>query len=95
MGRQLKTNAHPMVEMTLEQQKQAGRTMVHFVNLSGCSQTAFHPAIPMSNIWVDVAGHFSSARMVSTGRDLPLTKRGSYVTFTLPSLDTYDVVVLR
>jgi hypothetical protein len=94
-GRQLKTNAHPMVEMTLEQQKQQGRTLVHFVNLSGCSQTAYHPAIPMSNIQVDVAGNFSSARMVSAGRDLPITKEGGYVTFTLPSLDTYDVVVLR
>jgi hypothetical protein len=68
---------------------------VHFVNLSGCSQTAFHPAIPMSNIRVDVAGKFSSARMVSTGRDLPLRKEGDYVAFDLPSLDTYDVVVLR
>jgi hypothetical protein len=94
-GRQLKTNAHPMVEMTLEQQKQQGRTLVHFVNLSGCSQTAYHPAIPMSNIQVDVAGNFSSARMVSAGRDLPIKKEGGYVTFTLPSLDTYDVVVLR
>lgn len=94
-GRQLKTNAHPMVEMTLQQQKQQARTLVHFVNLSGCSQTAFHPAIPMSNITVDVAGNFSSARMVSTGRDLPLAKEAGYVGFTLPSLDTYDVVVLR
>ena len=49
----------------------------------------------MSNIRVDVEGHFNSARMVSTGRDLPLKKEGTYVTFTLPSLDTYDVVVLR
>jgi hypothetical protein len=94
-GRQLKTNAHPMVEMTLEQQRQQGRTLVHFINLSGCSQTAFHPAIPMSNIQVGVAGNFSSARMVSAGRDLPIKKEGGYVTFTLPGLDTYDVVVLR
>jgi hypothetical protein len=94
-GRQLKTNAHPMVEMTLQRQKQHGRTLVHFVNLSGCSQTAYHPAIPMSNIRVDVAGNFSSARMASAGRDLPTRKEGDYVTFTLPSLDTYDVVVLR
>ncbi|HXB72273.1 MAG TPA: family 10 glycosylhydrolase [Candidatus Acidoferrales bacterium] len=94
-GRQLKTNAHPMVEMTLQQQRQQGRTLVHFVNLSGSSQTAYHPAIPMSNIRVEVAGNFISARMVSLGRDLPVTKEGGYVTFTLPSLDTYDVVVLR
>ena len=57
-GRQLKTNAHPMVEMTVQQQKQQGRTLVHFVNLSGCSQTAFHPAIPMGNISVERGGQF-------------------------------------
>ncbi len=49
----------------------------------------------MSNIQVAVAGSFSSARMVSLGRDLHIEKEGGYVTFTLPSLDTYDVVVLR
>lgn len=94
-GRQLRTNAHPMVEMTVQQQKQKGRTLVHFINLSGCSQTAFHPAIPMSNISVEIAGNFDSARMASTGRDLTVTKANGRVNFTLPTLDTYDVVVLR
>ncbi len=94
-GRQLKTNAHPLVEMTLMRQTRQGRTLVHFVNLSGHSQTAYHPAVPMSNIGVSVAGTFRSARMVSTGKDLSIRKEGSYVTFTLPSLDTYDVVVLQ
>jgi Hypothetical glycosyl hydrolase 6 len=94
-GRQLRTNAHPMVEMTLQQQKQQGRILLHFINLSGSSQTAFHPSIPMSNIQVEVACNFSSARMVSTGRDLPVRRAGGYLSFTLPSLDTYDVVVLR
>lgn len=94
-GRQLRTNAHPMVEMTLQQQKQRRRTLVHFINLSGCSQTAYHPAIPMSNISVEVTGQFESARMASTGRDLALKREGGWVSFTLPSLDTYDVVVLR
>ena len=94
-GRQLKTTAHPMVEITLQRQKEKGRTLVHFVNLSGCSQTAYHPAIPMSNIGVEVAGRFTSARMASTGRDLDIKTEGGYVSFTLPALDTYDVVVLR
>ena len=93
-GRQLRTNAHPAVQMTLQRQKQAGRTLVHFVNLSGCFQTAYHPAIPMNGIQVEVAGDFRSARMASQGRDLPLRKAGGSVSFTLPTLDTYDVVVL-
>jgi hypothetical protein len=93
-GRQLVTNAHPMVEMTLQQQKKHGRTNLHFINLTGYSQSAVHPAIPMSNIQVDVAGDFKTARMVSTGRNLPLRKQGRYVSFTLPNLDAYEVVAL-
>jgi hypothetical protein len=94
-GRQLKTNAHPLVEMTLQQQRAQGRTLVHFINLSGHSQTAYLPPIPMSDIRVDVAGTFRSARMVSSGKELSIRKDGNYATFTLPSLNTYDVVVLQ
>jgi hypothetical protein len=93
-GRQIVTNAHPTVQITMHQQKARGRTNLHFVNLSGESQTAYHAAIPMTGIQVEVAGNFNSARMASMGRDLPLRKVGGYTSFTLPSLDTYDVVVL-
>jgi hypothetical protein len=93
-GRQVRTNAHPMVQMTLQKQQRHGRTLLHFVNLSGCSQVAYHPAIPMSGLQVEVQGEFRSARMVSTARELPLRRSGGYSAFTLPTLDTYDVVVL-
>jgi hypothetical protein len=93
--RQLTTNAHPLVEMTLMRQKQHGRTLVHFVNLSGHFQTAYHAAIPMSNIHVSVAGTFRSARMASTGKELPVATENYYTAFNLPSLGSYDVVVLQ
>ena len=93
-GRQIRTNAHPTVQITLQQQKHAKRTLVHFVNLSGAAQVAYHPAIPMSGIHVDVQGLYSSARMASNNRELPIRRSGGYSTFTLPTLDTYDVVVL-
>lgn len=94
-GRQLHTNAHPMVQLTLQQQAEENRTLVHFVNLSGAAQVAYHRAIPMTGIEVDVRGTFSSAQMASTRRDLPIRRSGDYTTFTLPQLDTYDVVILR
>lgn len=93
--RQIRTNAHPMVQITLQQQGHAGRTLVHFVNLSGAAQVAYHPAIPMAGIQVDVKGSFQSARMASTGRDLCLLRTDGRTVFTLPQLDTYDVVVLQ
>ena len=58
--RQLKTNAHPLVEMTLMQQ--AGRTQLHLINLSGHSQTAYFPPVPMREIRVELRGTFHSAR---------------------------------
>lgn len=93
-GRQISTDAHPMLQLTLQQQKKDKRTLVHFVNLSGASQVAYHRAIPMSGIRVDVRGSFDSARIASSGRELPIHRAGGYTTFTLPALDTYDVVVL-
>ena len=93
-GRQIRTNAHPMVQMTLQHQRAAGRTLVHLVNLSGCSQVSYHPAIPMSGIQIEVAGQYRTATLASLGRDLPLSRRAEGASFTVPSLDTYDVVVL-
>jgi hypothetical protein len=93
-GRQIRTNAHPMLQITIQQQKREQRTLVHFVNLSGASQIAYHPAIPMSGIQVEMQGAFGSARMVSSNRELPIRRIAGYTSFTLPTLDTYDVVVL-
>jgi len=94
-GRQIRTNAHPMVQMTLQRQARENRTLVHFVNLSGAAQVAYHPPVPMGAIHVEVRGDFAGARAAGSGRDLPVTRSNGYTSFTLPQLDTYDVVVLR
>jgi hypothetical protein len=93
-GRQISTNAHPMVQITLQRQRHAARTLVHLVNLSGCSEVSYHPAIPMSGIQIAVAGDYASARLASQDRDLPIRRGGGTTSFTVPSLDTYDVVIL-
>jgi len=94
-GRQLKTNAHPLVEIALMRQPERRRTLVHLINLSGHSQTAYFDAIPMRDIRVEVAGEFASARSAAQGRVLPVTRAGGYTAFTLPSLGAYDLVVLE
>jgi hypothetical protein len=91
--RQLRTNAHPLVEITM--MRQANRTLLHLVNLSGHSDTAYFDALPMSGIRIQVAGGFRSARVVSTGKSLPLTRAGDDVEFVLPSLGQYELVELR
>ena len=57
-GRQLKTNAHPLVEMVLMHQPKRSRTIVHLINLSGHSGTSFFPPADMRDITVEVEGQF-------------------------------------
>jgi hypothetical protein len=90
-GRQLRTNAHPLVEMTLMAQPARNRTLVHFVNLSGHSQTAYFQPVEMRNIEVELAQDFRSARSARLGRNLPVQGRK----FTLPELGAYDVVIVE
>jgi len=40
-GRQLKTNAHPALEITVMKQEDQNRTLIHCVNLIGHSGTAY------------------------------------------------------
>ena len=68
--RQLKTNAHPLVEITLMQQ--AGHTQLHFINLSGHSQTAYFPPVPMREIHVELLGAFHSARALRHPMELKI-----------------------
>lgn len=93
-GRQIRTDAHPTVQLTIQHQKREGRTLVHFVNLSGAAQVAYHRPIPMGPIRVDVRGSFSAAQMVGRAADLPIRHEGGYTSFTLPGLETYDLVSL-
>lgn len=94
-GRQLRTNAHPLVEMTLMSQPRRNRTLVHLVNLSGHSDTAYFAPIPMRDVEIQVRGTFRRARSAKLDRDLPLTAAGGYQRLVLPSLEAYDVVILE
>jgi hypothetical protein len=92
-GRQLKTNAHPLVEVTLL--SQGDRPIIHLVNLSGHSQTGYFTPVPMTDIQIEVKGTFRSARAVRAGRDLALARAGAYQRFTLPLLSDYEMVELH
>jgi hypothetical protein len=94
-GRQLKTNAHPLVEISVMRQRRQARTLLHFINLSGHSQTAYFEPIPMRDIRVELAGQFRSARSVRLGQDLSVERKGRYTGFLLPKLEDYDLVVLE
>ena len=94
-GRQLKTDAHPLVEITVMKQPRRDRTLVHFVNLSGHSDTAYFAPIEMRNITVELALDFSRATAAGLNQKLPVTGAGRRRRFILPSLNAYEVVVLE
>jgi hypothetical protein len=92
-GRQIKTTAHPLVEISLMRQK--GRTLLHLVNLSGHSQTAYFPPVPMQNIEIEVAGMFANARAVRESTALGTWREGKYTRISLPRLRDYELIVLE
>jgi hypothetical protein len=91
--RQIRTDAHPLVEMTL--MKQDSRTLLHLINLSGQSQTGYFPPVPMSQIHIQVAGSYKSAKSVRAPESLPVRVSGGYTEITLPRLSDYELLVLE
>ncbi len=94
-GRQIRTNAHPLVEMTLMRQPKRDRMLVHFVNISGHSSTGYFPPFEARDIEVQVSADFARARSAVLGAQLQVTRQERYGKFTLPRLGAYDVVVLE
>ncbi len=91
--RLMKSDAHPLVAMTL--MCQGNRQLVHFVNLSGHSQTGYFDPIPIRDVGVQVKAPFRSARAVRAGKDLAVSRQGEYASFELPSLGDYELVELH
>ena len=90
---QLKTDAHPLVEVTF--MEQGTRRLVHLVNLTGHSQTGYFAPVPMHNINIEVAGNYLRAHTARTPGALPLRKAGARTVFTIPVLRDYELVVLE
>jgi hypothetical protein len=91
-GRQIRTDAHPLVELTLMAQPARGRTLVHLVNGSGHQDTAYFAPIPMRDIRVELPGTVRRVRAVALGRSLRVTSADGASVVTLPRLDAYEVL---
>jgi hypothetical protein len=94
-GRQLDTNAHPLVEITVMRQPTRNRFLLHVVNLSGHSDTAYFAPIEMHDITIRVAHEFQRGRAVGLDKALAVTRSGRYGSVTLPTLKAYEVIVLE
>lgn len=93
--RQLVTNAHPSVEITLMQHKDPSRTLLHCINMSGHAGTTFFEAIEMRDISIELKGTYKSAEVLETGQLLPVSQNGEYCRFEIPLLKEYTTIVLH
>jgi hypothetical protein len=91
--RQIRTNAHPLVEMTL--MRQGKRTLLHVINLSGHSQTGYFAPVPIPGIRVQVAGAFKSGKTVRSPGAVGVRPSQGYTELTIPQLSDYELVVLE
>ena len=89
----LRTDAHPLVEMTL--MHQGSRTLLHLINLSGHSGTGYFEPVAMKDIHVSVADAFQTAKTVRTSGTLPVHHAGGYSGIVIPALRDYELVVLQ
>ncbi len=94
-GRQLMSDAHPLVEITLMRQPGRNRMLMHFVNGSGHADTAYFAPLEMRDIAVQVAADVRTARAVASNRVLEVTREGRYSRIVVPLLKVYEVVVLE
>jgi hypothetical protein len=92
-GRQLRTNAHPLVEFSWMAQRD--RHLLHVMNLSGHSQTAYFDPVPMTDIEIKIRGKYGSALQVSGKRAMPVRAEGAYTVITLPRLEQYELIEMR
>lgn len=91
--RQLRTNAHPLVEVSLMRQK--GRTLLHLINVTGQSQTAYFPPVPLTALDFDLDGNYRRARAVRGGASLQVRSVNGRTRFSLPNLRDYELIVLE
>jgi hypothetical protein len=91
-GRDIRTSAHPLVQMTLLRQR--NRRILHLTNLSGHSDTAYFEPLPMASISISIRGDFSTIQAARAGKSLAATRNRGFTSFELPRLDDYEVLVL-
>ncbi len=94
--RQLRTDAHPLVEMTLTRQPGSDQLLLHLVNLSGHTSTAFFPPLA---IWrksvVEVKGEYKQVYSHVLDKSLDISYADGYTRFMVPRLGAYDAISIQ
>ena len=94
--RMLQTDASSSVEVTLHRQGGAGRLVLQLVNETGQDGVEFRDPVPIRDIQMKVrADAVTSVCALWCDRSLTFTEEDGWVSFLLPRLDLYDLVVIE
>jgi hypothetical protein len=93
-GRQVTTNAHPLVEMTLIEQPSRGRSLIHR-QWDRASRYGVLPAARDSRHPIDLPRDVRRVRAVALDRELPIESNGRRRSFTLPRLRAWEVIIVE
>jgi len=94
--RQIVTNAHPLVEITLSTSS-AGDYILCLVNSSGHQSTAFFEPVPMHNteVTMKLPEEVRSAFSLKLGKELDLWQEGEFFCIRLERLEVFDTIVMK
>lgn len=96
-GRQVVTSAPPQVEVVVGEQTSPRRTLVHLINYTGYQGRSFHDPLEIRDVRVELPGvsGIQTARSAQLGEALPTVVASDRVSFVLPRLGLFDLIVLE
>jgi len=98
MPRQLKVRTPAeAVEVVLRRQTSPNRLLLHLLNYTGSHIRPIAQTVPLHDVAVElrVQNRPTRVRQVFKGQDIPFDYVNGIVTFTLPTLDTYDLLSIE
>lgn len=92
--RQVVTDAHPLVEISLMKNTDKNVLLLHLINNTGQLHGASNKLIPMVDINFKVRGKYN--RIYSAdGKPIPSKIEGAYTNFAINRLDAYHLVIIE
>jgi hypothetical protein len=98
----LSIDVHPMVEVFLnryQQNKAPALYNIQLINLSGYNGVSFHKPVPVKDIplTVNLGGGDVPHELLSlvSGQKLPFEVKGNKLSFSVPLLDAYEMLVIK
>ena len=93
-GFQVETNAPG--GLAVEVRRQRGRVLIHLMNVTSDMKRPMGAVVPLRDIALDVrARGVKGVRCLSAARKLPFESHRGRVTFTVPKVKDYEVVVME